>query len=367
MRIILCGGGTAGHVTPAIAVAKEIKRQDPHSAILFIGREGGRENRAVQNAGIGLKTIKVRGLRRRLSAENLKVISDAMKAKRKAKEIIKEFRPDVILGTGGYVCWPVIKAGRELGIKTAIHESNVTPGLTTRMLAPMCNLLLLGQSDTSLKLYCKGKKVVVGNPLPEDFSKINREEARRGLGIKENEIFILSFGGSIGSERMNKVIIELIEKYSTKEKEIKHLHATGERYYDESRFVKYKSENFGCKILPYIDDMPRKLCAADIVICRCGALTLSEISAAGVAAILIPSPNVPENHQYKNAKKICDSGAAIMIEEKYLSFERLKREVNGLKNDKNGRKNKAKRIFALSTPYAAKAVTEQLKLLKNGR
>ena len=366
MRIILCGGGTAGHVTPAIAIAEEIRKSYPTSAILFIGREGGNENRAVQKSDIALRTISLSGLKRSLSPQNIKVISDALKAKRKAKEIIREFNPDIILGTGGYVCWPVIMAGHEFGIKTAIHESNVTPGLTTKILAPFCNLILLGHQESIKKLNSRGKKVVVGNPILQDFKKINRESARKKLGLKDDDLFILSFGGSIGAEKMNDVIIELIENYSSKESKIKHLHATGERYYNNTKYAKYKTEFLGCKILPYIENMPTHLCAADIVICRCGALTLSEISAAGVPSILIPSPNVSSNHQYKNAKKIYDKGAALLIEEKDLDFNRLKDTVNRLKNDKNGRKNKAKRILALSTPHAARDTANELKMLIYG-
>lgn len=365
MRIILCGGGTAGHITPAVAIANEIKHSDPRSAILFVGREGGRENRIIQNYGFGLKTLKISGLKRSITFDNLKVISTAIKAKKKAKEIIKEFSPDIIIGTGGYVCWPMVMAGRESKIKTVIHESNVHPGLSSKLLAPFCDLILLGHRETAAHLHCKGKKVIVGNPIITDFGRIDREQARMELGIKKDEIFILSFGGSIGSEKMNSVIIELIKKYSSKENEIKHLHATGERYYDESRYAKYKSENSGCKILPYIENMSQVMIAADIVICRCGALTLSEVSAAGTAAILIPSPNVSGNHQYKNARQICDRGAAVMIEEKDLTFDRLRREVNWLKNDKNGRKNKAKRILALSTPHAAVEAVKELNLLLN--
>ena len=365
MKIVLCGGGTAGHINPAIAIAEEIKRQDQTSEIMFIGRDMGKENRLVEKTNIKIKTIKVSGLKRSLSPQNIKIVHDAIKAKQTAKKILSEFSPDIVLGTGGYVCWPVLKAAKELGIKTAIHESNVSPGLVTRLLSPSCDLVLLNHIESSAKLFTKGRMVVVGNPLRSDFSRITRTEARHSLGLQSHEILIVSFGGSGGSEKMNDVILELIEKYSSKENDIKHIHATGEKYFNKQESLKYSTKENGCKIVPYIDDMPRLLKASDIVICRCGSVTLSEISAAGVAAILIPSPNVSNNHQCKNAKKFEDKNAAVVLDEKTLDFESLKNCVFHLKSDKIERKNRAKTILHLSTPDAAKRVTNELFLLTN--
>lgn len=367
MRVMLCGGGTAGHINPAISVAEELKRSHPDSEILFIGREGGRENELVKNQGFSIKTIRIQGLRRSLSPKNLKSLVYALKAKRTAKELIREFNPDVILGTGGYVCWPVISAGNELNVKTAIHESNVSPGLTTKLLSKKTDLVLLNQKETADFLDKKVKKKVVGNPIRADFSKFSRTSARRRLGIKENELLIVSFGGSIGSEKMNDVILKVMKDYSAKETDVKHIHSTGRRYYSQIKECSFRSERNGCRVLPYIEDMPIWLSAADIAICRCGAVTLSEICAAGVASILIPSPNVTDNHQYKNAAYLSRRGGAILIEEKNLTPESLINALKELKSDKNERKNKAKISKSFSTPKAATEVVNQLFLLKNGR
>ncbi|MBQ8302983.1 MAG: undecaprenyldiphospho-muramoylpentapeptide beta-N-acetylglucosaminyltransferase [Clostridia bacterium] len=360
MKIIFCGGGTAGHITPAIAVAEEVRKSDKNAKILFIGRNGGRENELVKKAGFEIKTINVGGLKRSLSLKNIKTVLNAVKAIKTASSIIEEFDPDVILGTGGYVCWPVIYAGKRLGVRTAIHESNVIPGLTTRLIAGKCNKVFLNHKETADHLGSKVKTVVVGNPLRSEFYKITKDEARRKLGIPSDEILIVSFGGSIGAEKINNVMLEVIEKYSSQKSKIKHLHSTGERYFWSMNIDQKKYESKGCKILPFINDMPTALRAADIAVCRSGAMTLSELAASEVAAILIPSPNVTDNHQYKNAKHLLEAGAAVLIEEKNLSAEVLITELDSLKNDKNGRKKRAKTLSALQTPDSARLILGEL-------
>lgn len=364
MRLLLCGGGTAGHTNPAIAVAEELKVSHPDSEILFIGREGGGENSLISKAGFNFRTLKIQGIKRSLSPDNLRRVRDAIKSVSQAKSIINDFRPDVILGTGGYVCWPVITAGRKMGIPTAIHESNITPGLTTKLLSKKCDLVFINRDVTKKHLSEKVKTITVGNPLRRDFKIISRREARKKLNINESEILILSFGGSIGAEKMNEVILNVIREYSSKEKDVKHIHAVGRRYYAEIKAEKDRYD--GCRILPFIDDMPSVMRAADIVICRSGAMTLSEICEVGVASILIPSPNVTANHQYNNAKHLEDQGGAILIEEKSLSTSSLISAIKMLKNDKNGRKTRAKILKGLSTPNSSKTIVNELFLLKNG-
>ncbi len=364
MRLLLCGGGTAGHINPAIAVAEELLSQDKNAEVLFIGRAGGKENELIETAGFKLKTIKIEGLRRSFTTDNIRRIITALKARSAAEKIIKDFKPDVILGTGGYVCWPVITAGKSLGISTAIHESNVTPGMTTKLVSGKCDIILLGNEKTKEYLSSKSKTVIVGNPLRYDFGKTTRGEARRKMGIGKDEIFILSIGGSIGAKRLNEVMTEVMDEHSTKIKGVRHLHATGKRYYSEAERKYIDKTYLGCRIVPYINNMPIALQAADIVISRCGAVTLSEIAAVGVASILIPSPNVSGNHQYKNALHLASSGAAVLIEEKNLSAEAIISRLSELENDENGRKNKAKNIKAYHVPNAAKRITEELILLQ---
>ena len=364
MKLLLCGGGTAGHITPAIAIAEELRRREPTADILFIGREGGRENEAITKCGFDLKTLKIRGLKRSLSPENVKRIIQAFEARGEAEKIIRDFMPDIILGTGGYVCWPVLSAGRRCCVPTAIHESNILPGLTTRILSGGCDRVFIAREETASYLGKKVKTVTVGNPLRHSFSRVSRRDARRLFGIRDNEIFIVSFGGSIGAKKLNDTLIQVIEEHSARLPSIKHLHASGQRYYDEIT-SKYKGrETDGCRIIPYIENMPEALIASDIVVSRAGAMTLSELCEVGVAAILIPSPNVSGNHQYKNAKYLSDRSAAELIEEKNLTADRLKNSLIQLEIDKNSRKNRAKSIYALATPNAAKAIVDELVLFK---
>lgn len=364
MRLLLCGGGTAGHVTPALVVAEELKRRYPKAKILFIGRKGGNENEAVKKANIELKTIEIQGLKRSLSLENIKRLKLAAQAKKEAEGIIKEFKPDVILGTGGYVCWPIIYAGKKLNVPIAIHESNAYPGLTTRLLASKCDAVFLGREEAKLHLNKHVNHTVVGNPVSKQFTRITYDEARKKLGINKDEIFILSFGGSIGADKLNRVVIDVMKNHSSKDNQIRHVHATGKRYFDNN-MADIKFTHSQCKIVPYIDNMPTMLRAADIVICRCGAMTIAELSSVGVASILIPSPNVSGNHQYKNAKKLSERGAAVLIEEKNLTENSLWEVILELRNDKLARNNKAENILAFFVPDSAKMIVEGLISIKN--
>jgi UDP-N-acetylglucosamine--N-acetylmuramyl-(pentapeptide) pyrophosphoryl-undecaprenol N-acetylglucosamine transferase len=363
MKLLLCGGGTAGHITPAIAIAEELKSTSPSSEVLFIGRENGNENNLIEKSGFSYKTIKVEGIKRSLSLDNVKRISNAIKSIKKAKEIIEEFNPDVILGTGGYVSWPVIMAGKKLGIKTAIHESNIIPGLTTRLLSKKCDIIFINKNETKTKINTKSKILTVGNPLRKNFLSLDRATARKKLGLEEKDFLIVSFGGSIGSEKLNEIIIDVIKNYSSKESDIKHIHAVGNRY--KQMEILSKKTNGGCKIVDFIEDMPKMMRAADLVICRCGAITLSEICEVGVTPILIPSPNVTDNHQYANGSHLSSLGGAILIEEKNLSTSELISTIKSVKNDKFGRKNRAKILQSIATPNSAKTIVKELVLLKN--
>ena len=366
MRLLLCGGGTAGHINPAIAIAEELRDRDKQSKILFIGREDGLENEAIIKAGFDLKTIRASGLKRSISVKNIKSIFLSLRALITASKIIEDFSPDIILGTGGYICWPVITAGRLKGVSTVIHESNAYPGLTTRLLAKQCDLVLLGVASTKELLPKNVKTVFVGNPLRKDFKTTSYERARATLGIKKDDTFILSFGGSLGAKKINDVVVDVMKNYSSNQRDIVHYHATGRRYFEDYTESDLNIKNTKCKILPYIENMPIMLCGADIVICRSGAMTIAELSQVGTVAILIPSPNVTENHQYKNAKALFAKNAAVLIEEKELSSEGLTSEIMDIKNDKIGRKIKAKNIKAFSTPNSAKNIVDKLFMVNTG-
>ena len=364
MRIILTGGGTMGHVTPAIAIAEEIRLTLPQAKILFVGRTGGKENSIITKKGFDIATVDIEGLSRKRILENFNKIGKALSAFRSAKKIIKDFCPDVVLGTGGYVSWPVIFAAQKMNIPTAIHESNATPGITTRLLAGGCDKIFLSNEKAKEKISHPDKTLTVGTPVLREFLVASREKSRKEFGLTEDEIFIVSFGGSGGAERINETVLEVISKHSSKQKKVRHLHATGRKYYEAIREKISQYEKKGCKIIPFIENMPTALSAADIVICRSGALTLAEISAVGVASILIPSPNVTGNHQLINAQSYSRVNAAVIIEEKSLTAEELIRQLITLENDKFDRKNKAKNSKMFMTQNSAKIILKELISLK---
>ncbi|MBR2971834.1 MAG: undecaprenyldiphospho-muramoylpentapeptide beta-N-acetylglucosaminyltransferase [Clostridia bacterium] len=335
MRVLLCGGGTAGHVMPAIAIGEIIEKNFPGATIAFAGREGGGENEAYSKTKHRLYTIDIKGLSRSISLNNAKTFFKLIKSGRNARSIISNFNPDIIIGTGGYVCYPFIRQGQRMKIKTVIHESNVSPGLVTRLLGGRCDQLLLNLEGTKSYLRKTSNISVVGNPTRSGFSAITKSEARQRLRIPDGQKLILSFGGSLGAEMINEAVIGFMYRYASNNKSIYHIHATGKIYFEKVKdkypelFEKWRN----IKVVPYIDDMPLFLSAADLAITRSGAMTVSELLRCGTPSILIPSPNVTANHQYVNADYMQKIGASILIEEKDMSVERLRNEIMSLISD----------------------------------
>ncbi len=365
MRILFCGGGTAGHIMPAVAMCEMIGKNIKNCEFAFVGRRGGYENRSITSRGYKLYTIDIEGLQRKLSFKNVSAIIKVLKSGRKAKEIISDFNPDIVIGTGGYVCYPIIRAAQRLKIKTLIHESNAYPGLVTRLLGKKCDKLLLNHEITKKYLKKSNNSVVVGNPIRSEFSSMTKKDARQKLGIKNNEFFIVSFGGSLGSEILNNAMIKLMNEYSCHTLKVVHLHACGARYYNGIKEINPNlcMKNKQCSIVPYIDNMPIVLKAADLAITRSGAMTISEITHAKIASLLIPSPNVTANHQYYNAKSLSDVGAAIMIEEKDLSSEALIKIIKELKENDHKRNAMAEKAASVSRTDTEKKVLEEIKNL----
>ena len=346
MKILFCGGGTAGHVSPAIAMAEILGESKYKCECAFVGRSGGEENLAIVKEGYKLYTIEIEGIRRKISPQAIKGCIKAIRSLKKAEEIIDDFKPDLIIGTGGYVCWPVIRIGIKKRIKTAIHESNAAPGLVTRLLAPKCDAVLINLKKTQKALKnCKSIRII-GNPMRQGFNKKSKTECRDELNVKDNEVLIVSFGGSLGSKRLNEVLTSVMKNYSVKNPIVRHVHGTGRRYYPEyqERYPELCRGVGKCKITPYIDNMPVLLHAADIAITRCGAITLSELGRAEVCGVLIPSPNVSGNHQLHNAKYIAENGGGILIEEENLEENELVKTLDELIKSKEKRESYAKKI-----------------------
>lgn len=333
MKVLLAGGGTAGHINPALAIAGYIKKKRPETEFLFIGNRDGMEQRLVPQAGFDIKSITISGFKRSFSpknmVENVKTVTRTFTSSRAAKKIISEFKPDICIGTGGYVSGPVIRTAAKMGIPCIIHEQNAYPGVTNKMLAKSVNKVMLAVPDAK-KYFEKADFVVTGNPVRGDILTADKEESRAELKLDERPM-ILSFGGSLGARKINEAVADIVAR-SGKDGRYQHIHAYG-KYGDWfPDLVKEKGTDISqCNnldIRPYIDNMPTCMAAADLVICRAGAITLSEIQAMGKPAILIPSPNVAENHQYHNAMALVNAGAAEIIEESELSGETLMKTVD---------------------------------------
>ncbi len=337
MHILFAGGGTAGHINPAIAIAAYIKERHPQAKISYIGTADKLEATLVPEQGYDFYTIDVAGFQRKISVKNIAKNSlaavKAVTSSVAARKILKEVKPDIVIGTGGYVSGPVVSQAQKLGIKTAIHEQNAYPGVTTKMLAPKADCVMLAMPEAEKYLNLKNVPVITGNPIRSELVKITRQEAREKLGLDERPL-ILSFGGSLGARRINESVRDLIAHHNGTGMYY-HIHGTGKSGYnamlDSLSGIDLSPE---ISIREYIYDMDVCMAAADIIICRAGAITLSEIAACGKASILIPSPYVAENHQYHNAMTLKNSGAADVIEEKDLSGDLLIKTVKQMADNK---------------------------------
>ena len=373
MRVLITGGGTGGHVNPALAIANTIKQTDHDAVIAYVGTKRGIENKLVPKAGYPMYYVDVKGIKRSLSPSNIKAAYLALTSPIKAKKIIREFKPDIVVGTGGYVSWPA----SQMGIPTALHESNAIAGVAVKMLQKSVDRIYLNFEKTGESLSCdRAKLMKVGNPILGGFSSMTREEARKKLGIPDKyKYVILSYAGSMGAEKVNDAVLCLMREFTAKHPEVYHIHATGsiELELCTSQFKEMgldKCENI--ELCEYIYDMPVRMAAADITINRAGAMTISELAATGKCSIFIPSPNVAENHQYKNAKVLSDAGAAALFEEKELTdgAKPLIEEVEKLLSDEGDelRAERSEKIRQFAVSDANKLIYNDLvKLAQSGR
>ena len=340
MKIIFACGGTGGHINPALAIAGTIKEKHPDAQIAFIGNEKGMESRLVPAAGYPFYPIHVSGFQRKLTIQNIgRNISAARKAVTsgfEAEKILKRFKPDLVVGMGGYVSGPVLRKAHKMGIKTATHEQNAFPGLTTKMLVKYVDIVMLAM-PAAMKHLPERHYIITGNPVRNEILNITKEEARKTLGVEPDRPFILSFGGSLGADCINKSVADVMAHH-WQSGTYYHYHATGRSAWEwMPKLLKEKGvkteEAPNLRVTEYIHDMDLCMAAADLVISRAGAITLSEIEVQGKTAILIPSPYVAENHQFHNAMTLQDRGAAVVIEEKDLTGEILWNTVEELLTD----------------------------------
>ena len=337
MKILFAGGGTAGHINPALAIAGYIKERHPDAEISYIGTADKLEAKLVPEKGYDFHTIDVAGFKRSLSpkniVKNIEAVGKAISASNTSKKLLKEIAPDIVVGTGGYVSGPVLREAHKLGIKTAIHEQNAFPGVTTKMLADKADRVMLAMPEAESRLNLKKPPIITGNPVRSELLSISREEARRKLGL-DNRPLILSFGGSLGARRINEAVSELIKWHNGTDK-FYHIHGTGKIGY-EAMLASLEGTRLSplIDVREYINDMDICMAAADLVICRAGAITLSELCCCGKPSVLIPSPYVAENHQYHNAMTLKKAGAAEILEEKDLSGESLINTVSKIIENK---------------------------------
>lgn len=371
MRVLIAGGGTGGHINPALAIASIIKEHEPDSEFLFAGTPFGMEARLIPNAGYDFAPIKVKGFQRKLTLKNIgrniKAVAYLTTAGSRAKHIINDFKPDIAVGTGGYVSGPVLQKACDMGIPAVIHEQNAYPGVTNKILAKSVNNVMLTVEEA---LDYFGKDInytVTGLPVRSEILCKTKEQAREELGF-DDSMCILSFGGSLGAGCINETMAEGIKWHTSEGLKINHIHGYGGMGKDtfpkflEKNNIPAKSKRL--RITEYINDMDTCLAAADLVVCRSGASTLAELEAVGRGSILIPSPVVAGNHQFHNANVLGKAGAAVVIEQKNVTSEIMIEKIKyfyGHQNELKQMSSNAKKLYIDDTPERIWQVIKSLK------
>ena len=373
MKVLFAGGGTAGHIYPAISIADYIKKINPKVKILYIGNKESMEENLVKKENINFYGIDISGFSRKINFKGLK--HNILTAKKlivsilESKKILRKFKPDFCIGTGGYVSGPVLWQAVNMGIPIFIHEQNAFPGITTKLLAKKAKYVFLGMQDAKKYLNKSVKTKFTGNPVREDIITSVKVTSRKILNLNSEKFTILSFGGSLGAEKINRAILKLILKFNKSNRDIQHIHAYGK--YGKWFIPELEKKGINLKKYPnlyikeYLNNMPICLSSADLVICRAGAISLSELAVQGKASILIPSPNVTANHQYYNAMALVKRDAAVMLQEKDLTEERLISLVEKLILNKDLIKKYSKNISKLAVLNVCEKIFKEIEINLN--
>ena len=374
MRFVLTCGGTAGHINPALAIAGRLRELMPDCEILFIGAEGKMEMELVPREGYKIEALKITNISRGHSLEalrhNLDTLRNVAVSTHEAKRILREFKPDVVIGTGGYVCYPVLTAAHELGIPTAVHESNAVPGLTTKLLAERVDRVMVGFADSKGAYRHPEKVEVTGTPVRGEFASYSKALAKKELGLDPNEPLVVSVWGSLGAAHMNKVMGELITLLDAR-REFRLIHSAGSMYFDgfmeklEAAMPDFAK--FGADVRKYIYDMPRVMAAADLILCRAGASTLSELAYMGKPVIIVPSPYVTNNHQEKNARVLEKAGGAKVFLEGEFVAQALLDTVRELLGDEGKLNEMSEAMRSLAVPGATDRICDIILSLPENR
>lgn len=363
-RVIISGGGTGGHVFPAIAIADAIKAKAPETEILFVGANGKIEMEKVPKAGYKIEGLNISGFQRKLSLRNLAFPFKLAASLMKAVMIVKKFKPDAAVGVGGYASGPVLKIANTFGIPTVLQEQNSFAGVTNRILASKASAVCVAY-DGLERFFPKDKIIFTGNPVRKDIldNKINASQAKQSLGLDQNKKTVLIFGGSLGARTINEAVLANADALLGM-KDVNIIWQVGKMYHDEYKNCRLAGQK-DIKIIPFIENMDMAYSAADIVVCRAGALTISELAILGKAAVLIPSPNVAEDHQTVNAMSLVNKGAAVLVRD-VEAKEKLISEIQSLLSDEVRKSGLESNISYFARPEAAKQIAaEILKICAN--
>jgi len=372
MNFLFACGGTAGHINPALSIAEELQKRTEDAKILFVGAGRDMEKKLIPNAGYELVNIKMSGIKRGFSPKdlrhNVKTLKNLILAGGKAERIIKKFAPDAVIGTGGYICYPVLKKAAKMNIPTVIHESNAIPGLTTKMLSSTVDKVLTAFPGLENEYKRPGSVVFTGTPVRGGFESIAEDIKTQDSSKKP---LVLSFWGSLGAGRMNEIITEFI-RLNINNESFDHIHAVG-RDCNVTEIKNKLAEMITPDVLPdnitvteYIDDMHTVMSKADLILCRAGGSTLAELTSMGKPAVLIPSPYVSNDEQIKNARQLQKAGGAVIIEEKNCTAEILFNTVTEILNDKDRLERMASAQLSIGVPGATKKIAELILSLCKG-
>lgn len=364
MKVLFTCGGTAGHINPAVALARMFQERNEGCEVLFVGARGGMEEKLVPKEGFPLKTVTISNFWRSLSPSsirhNLNTVRSLSVSKKEAEAILDEFKPDLVVGTGGYASYPVVQGAAKRGIPTAVHEANAVPGLTTKRLAKVADTIMVGYEEARENYSNPDKVVVTGTPVRLEFFQTGRQQARDALGIKDDRPVLLSYWGSLGADVMNERMVDFIRREIDDGAPWVHIHGAGRNYETMQNALKDVTLPENIQIREYIYDMPQVMLAADLVLCRGGASTLSELTAIGKPAVIVPSPNVTNHHQEKNANVLANQGGAVVLLEPVCTSEVLYETSRGLLTHKPKLDMMSLAMGSLGIPDAAEKIYRAL-------
>ncbi len=370
MRIIVSGGGTGGHIYPALTIVRAIQKKIPDAEFLYVGTKDGLEADIVPKEGIPFETVNIQGFKRSLTPENLVRGARAFGGVVKAMGIVRRFRPDVAVGTGGYVCGPILLASSLMRIPTLIQEQNVMPGVTNRLLARFVSCIAMGTKEAA-EHFPKGKRVFTGNPIREEVMRARSEDGKEMFGLDPKAKTVLVSGGSRGARSINRAMVGVLAHYAGRDG-VQILHVTGKAGYDETmQSLKETGVDLDAAgnlfVEPYLYNMPQALACADVAVFRAGAIGIAELTARGVPSILVPYPFAAANHQEMNARAIATAGAARMILDRELTAERLLSVLAELLSEDAKLKRMAKAAKKLGRPKAADEIASRVIRLARGK